>query len=778
MNDSKDEDFENPIENNSDNENKENPKRNSNIKDKEIDSNNENKDIDNENKNNENNTSEFEQIKEFNKKNEPSNSEINILRNNEDNKNEGINKTNNNDENDINIDINNEEEKEDNNYNIKNINYERRYMNNINDNIKQNNLNEDEKIDDNYNFENDDMRLSNIKNNELNRNSNENNSNEPSGFIYDVEDDNQNEGQENVTKNDLKINKNGNTNYNNTKGNDFDSDNNNQNNLNNRKSINNRDSNTENNQNKSQKNSINYNQYYNNSNDNYASNPYINNNYMTSGPSKESQNFQNQTNANFIPQDIPIISSLNDNTYNISENKKNNSEYDPQFEQYEEFQEDGDGQSIDPNKKGKDSTKTAGAQIANTIMGAGILSIPIIMRYLGIIFGTLLIIFLALTTIYSVYILIKCHKITGKNGYSMFGKITMGKFGSILVKIIIIINNLGLCIAYFRIFGEVVQTIIQAWASSKSFWIVNWHNFFYILICGVIMICFIFIKNISSLKKVAYLGVLAVLIFSISLLILLIYKKSSKYLDSGMSWKFLFPNCTITEAFKAVPTVFLAFLFQFNVFPIYQSLRNRNMKSMMKAANIGIGFSFIIFLIVGIIGFLLYGLSMEDTILNSFSDDMVKYRSVSTFIKILIIIICISFVTTCLTSFPILFLSLRENFINFILFCYKNSGIEKISEGKNDKNNKYKYISKNTMYLITILLYLLILALSIVMPKLKVIFSIVGATAGTFIAFILPNLFYIRICKMSGKKYSIVLPLILLAFGIFFLIVSIVVTFI
>jgi amino acid permease len=360
----------------------------------------------------------------------------------------------------------------------------------------------------------------------------------------------------------------------------------------------------------------------------------------------------------------------------------------------------------------------------------------------------------------------------------------MGKFGSMLIKIIIIINNLGLCIAYFRIFGEVVQTIVQAWVSPDSYWATNWHNYFYILMCSLVMIFFIFIKNISSLKKVAYLGVFAVLVFTISLSVLLFYKSAQYELESYPGWNFMVPNCSFYEAFHAIPTVFLAFLFQFNVFPIYLSLKHKNMETMMKATKVGVGYSLINFLIVGIVGFLLYGLDMEDTILNSLSDDMVANRYRSTFIKVLIIIICISFVTTCLTSFPILFLSLRENYVNSILFCFKNCCRKKddedkvkINQGVYEKKKRYKYISDKVLVIITIVLYFLIVAIAIVMPKLKLIFTIVGATAGTFIAFILPNLFYIRICKISGKSYNIVLPLIFLCLGIFFLIVSITVTF-
>ena len=497
----------------------------------------------------------------------------------------------------------------------------------------------------------------------------------------------------------------------------------------------------------------------------------INNNKENNSCGKLNKNFFKENklkNDIIIPQKIII----NSNIPKISYIHERSSDYDPQYEKYIEYPEDGDGQNLDSDIKGKDSIKASGAQIANTIMGAGILSIPIIMRYLGLLLGIIFIIFLAFCTIYSVFILIRCHEITGKNGFSMLGKITMGKFGSILIKVIIIINNLGFCIAYFRIFGEVVQTIIQGWVSPESFWANNWHNFIYIIICSFIMFSFIFIKNLSALKKVAYMGVSVVLIFSLGLTLLFIHKGIHHYLDSNISWIFLKPNCSFSEAFHVIPSVFLAFLFQFNVFPIYLSLKEKNLETMMKATKIGVGYSLFIFLIVGIVGFLLYGLNMNDTLLNNFSDDMTKFRDISGFIKFLIIIISVSFVTTCLTSFPILYLSLRENFVNSLIFCMKNMNI------KEKKDNNKNFISEKGLLIITVALYILIIVMAIVLPKLKTIFSIVGATAGTFIAFILPNLFYIRICKMSKKNYNLFLPMFFFGLGVFFLFISFIVSFI
>ena len=157
----------------------------------------------------------------------------------------------------------------------------------------------------------------------------------------------------------------------------------------------------------------------------------IENNNQNQNQTKKDLIPKNDLNNEIIPQyekptNLNIITKPQ-----LSDFIARSSDYDPQYEKYIEYPEDGDGQNLDSEIKGKDSIKASGAQIANTIMGAGILSIPIIMRYLGFLLGIIFIIFLAFCTLYSVFILIRCHEITGKNGFSMLGKITMGKFGSI-----------------------------------------------------------------------------------------------------------------------------------------------------------------------------------------------------------------------------------------------------------------------------------------------------------------------------------------------------------
>ena len=621
--------------------------------------------------------------------------------------------------------------------------------NNNNNRIENNNFNNNNinRNSDSFGF-----RDSSIKDNNVNNNAEKDIRTSGNSDQFKINNNN-NQEEKNENKNSLRNKPN--NNFNNSKNNNF-----NNNNLNN----------------KSNNNNFNNNNFNNN---NYARNPFTsnNNNYNNNGGfgMGSYNNNINQTAANFIPQDNNVVHNLN---YNYSSNynstdQKHHSDYDPQYEEYEELPEDSDGFHLDPSKKGKDSSTIAGIQIANTIMGAGILSIPIVMNYLGILLGLVIILFLAISTIYSVNILIRCHEITGKSGYSMFGKITMGKFGSILIKVIIIINNLGICVCYFRIFGEVLQTIFQLFVSPSSYFVTNWHNYIYILFGSLIMLPFIFKKSISSLKRVSYLGVISVFIFTIALSILLFYKSASNKLTSDIDWDFFVPNCTFTEAFHVTPTVFLAFLFQFNVFPIYYSMKHREMSSMMKATKIGVGYSLIIFLLSGIIGFLLYGSDIEDTILDNLSDDMIAYRSSNILIIVLILIISISFIITCLTSFPVLFQSLRVNYINALTVCIKScKKTEEVQISQGNFEEKHSLISEKVLIIITIMLYVFMIIFAIVIYKLKTMFTIIGASAGSFIGFILPSLFYIIIVKKSQKNYSLILPYVFLLIGIFFFVIA------
>ena len=94
-------------------------------------------------------------------------------------------------------------------------------------------------------------------------------------------------------------------------------------------------------------------------------------------------------------------------------------------------------------QEGNTSFWGAFIQIGNTILGAGIISLPVVIRYLGFILGIIFIAIIALLTIYSSYLLLKAHQITRKKKYSSIAHAAMGGKGYIFTNVMIILNNFG-----------------------------------------------------------------------------------------------------------------------------------------------------------------------------------------------------------------------------------------------------------------------------------------------------------------------------------------------
>ena len=337
----------------------------------------------------------------------------------------------------------------------------------------------------------------------------------------------------------------------------------------------------------------------------------------------------------------------------------------------------------------------------------------------------------------------------------MFAKIIFGARGSLIVKIVIIINNFGLCCAYFSnnffnsdIFGKTCNSLVEALLSDgdskDNFFTNNYHNFFYILIIFFLMSFLIFKESIESLKKASFVGVLGITVFFFSFIFMFIYK-STQGLIPELDPIYLKPNGTILQIFSSLPTVFLAFTFQFNVFPIYLSLKDHSQEGMMKSTIMGVTFCVIIYLITGIIGLLSYGTEIKGSILDLLKLDIIKYKNNDKIILATVIIINIAFLISSTMSIPLMFFSLKKNFINTIIFCKKklknknsNSSSGSTSSSQFDENilktvdneksrlndfheEKKVPIENKSKNIIIVLLYCSITACTILIPGLDTV---------------------------------------------------------
>lgn len=326
----------------------------------------------------------------------------------------------------------------------------------------------------------------------------------------------------------------------------------------------------------------------------------------------------------------------------------------------------------------------------------------------------------------------------------MFAKIAYGAAGSLLVKFIIIINNFGMCCAYLRIFGETAKNLAEVFIhDDKSIWVDNWHNYIYVIFIFIVMSLTIFKENLDSLRKASFIGVAGITTFFISLIVIFLYKLSIGSIEPYDS-SILYPQGDALDWIGSLPTVFLAYTFQFNMFPVYFTLKKKTKEEMKKTTNLAIGFCFFVYSITGLIGYYMYRNNIKDTILGAMKSDT---HSNDIFLRILLVIINIAFLISSTMSIPLMFFSLKNNFINSLIFCKKKFTQNSEETNEKDQNEKlmntlesdkikevmvsvegsksFQVISKTTNYIIIVALYLVIGTITILVPGLKVVSIII-----------------------------------------------------
>jgi amino acid permease len=114
----------------------------------------------------------------------------------------------------------------------------------------------------------------------------------------------------------------------------------------------------------------------------------------------------------------------------------------------------------------------------------------------------------------------------------------------------------------------------------------------------------------------------------------------------------------------SIPNFLFAFCFQLNYFPIFKGLKNSTDAKMKKVSFIGILCCYLLFVLIGFIGYRTYGNDITANFLLS-----IKHENTNV---VLFYILNLSFGLSVIFSFPIIFFAARNCFIGLIkLFNFK-----------------------------------------------------------------------------------------------------------
>ncbi|KAM9311153.1 sodium-coupled neutral amino acid transporter 4 [Gastrophryne carolinensis] len=418
--------------------------------------------------------------------------------------------------------------------------------------------------------------------------------------------------------------------------------------------------------------------------------------------------------------------------------------------------------------------------LSNAIMGSGILGLSYAMANTGIILFVILLLGVAILSLYSVHLLLKTAKEGGSLIYEKLGEKAFGWPGKVAAFTSITMQNIGAMSSYLFIvkyeLPEVIRTFLRLEENSGE-WYLNGNYLVIMVSIGVIL-------PLSMLKNLGYLGYtsgfsLTCMLFFVSVVI---YKKTqipcplplldqhspnftsnTSYhlrplmvqnytVDSGLNFMMDYnqgktvglneqkdnshgsgveyeahtddkcqPKYFVfnSQTAYAIPILAFAFVCHPEVLPIYSELKSRSRRRMQNVSNVSIAAMLIMYFFAALFGYLTFYGEVQDELLHT-------YTKVYKFDTPLLCVRLAVLVAVTLT-------------VPIVLFPIRSSLTTLLFPGR-----PFSWLRH---FLLAFILLAFNNTLVIFVPTIKDIFGFIGASAATLLIFVLPAAFYLRIVK-------------------------------
>ncbi|XP_056278060.1 sodium-coupled neutral amino acid transporter 3-like isoform X2 [Pseudoliparis swirei] len=376
--------------------------------------------------------------------------------------------------------------------------------------------------------------------------------------------------------------------------------------------------------------------------------------------------------------------------------------------------------------EGKTSVGMSIFNLSNAIMGSGILGLSYAMSNTGIVLFLILLTCIAGLSCYSVHLLLRSAGVVGIRAYEQLGLRAFGQPGKIIAAVMITLHNIGGMSSYLFIVKSELPLVIQAFlgqTSNSGDWFMNGNYLIIIVTVSVIL-------PLALMKHLGYLGYtsgfsLACMVFFLSAVI---YKKFNIACPLEVFGNFSVSavsedSCTTKyftinqETAYTIPILAFAFVCHPEVLPIYTELSNPTRRRMQGVGSASILGMFVMYSFTATFGYLTFYENTEAELLLNYS----KVDPLDS----LILCVRVAVLVAVTLTVPVVLYPIRRA-LQQLLFPEKAF-------------HWLRHIA------IAVCLLFVVNLLVILVPNIRDIFGISGATTAPSLIFILPGLFYIRI---------------------------------
>ncbi|KAB5561041.1 hypothetical protein DKX38_005998 [Salix brachista] len=409
--------------------------------------------------------------------------------------------------------------------------------------------------------------------------------------------------------------------------------------------------------------------------------------------------------------------------------------------------------------------------LSTTIVGAGIMALPAIMKVLGLVLGVALIIFMAFLTEASIEMLLRFSRVGKSASYGGLMGDAFGKTGRIMLQVAVLINNIGVLIVYMIIIGDVLSGtsssgshhagVLEGWFGEH--W---WNARAFVLLVTTLFVfsplaCFkriVFLAPCTDSGDLEYwpdgffnnsLSYTSALSVALAVVFLVITMGITivKLINGSIAMPRLMPNVTdmtsFWKLFTTVPVLVTAYICHYNVHSIDNELEDSaQIKPVVRTA---LALCSSVYIMTSIFGFLLFGDATLDDVLANFDTNLgIPYSS------LLNDAVRVSYAAHLMLVFPIVFFPLRLNLDGLIFPS---------AQPFHQANMRFA--------LVTIGLVVLIFLGANFIPSIWDAFQFTGATAAVCLGFIFPASITLRDRHNIATKRDKILCVFMIVLAVF-----------
>lgn len=380
--------------------------------------------------------------------------------------------------------------------------------------------------------------------------------------------------------------------------------------------------------------------------------------------------------------------------------------------------------------------------LTNTILGAGLLSMPHAMAGVGLGLGVGLVALFGLAAVFGLLLLYDIASL--HQPPHSFYKLANNVFSSpFWVDVAIAIKCFGVGVSYLIICGDLIPVILMSFGVhglllSRTFWIT---------LCLALISPFAYASTLHSLRYTSGVALLAVAYLFFIVTSYCLFPASSIPFPDLPALKWFHIDSTF---FKHVPLFIFAFTCHQNLFSIVNELRNPSPPRMAQVIWISVGASFLVYLFVGVFGVLTFGASVKPNIIQQYPPSPIITGGQ------------ISIILLVLLSYPLQLHPCRASCLSLINELKLKKAIPETvnhdsieSEDINPHETTQQTPSRNMFLSITTCILLISLITTVMVSDLTTVLAFVGATGSTTICYILPGCLYVKNRWKNGDGWTV-----------------------